>query len=110
MEMMKDRLDELKAAGETGAGLSPGDPLSRWAYEEIKRLRGKKLVLDPESLTLLNRDHRIDIHPGGLYVTVGGQPTECMFAGGCDHVNLRLTREEARIIGRWLLEQAAAVP
>lgn len=50
---------------------------------------------------------QVDIQPAGFYITVGGLPTECMFACGADHVNLQLAREEAQVIGEWLLEQAA---
>lgn len=38
-EQPEDRLAELKAAGEQGADLSPGDPLCAWAAKEIDRLR-----------------------------------------------------------------------
>lgn len=49
---------------------------------------------------------QVSIQPAGFYVTVGGQPTECMFACGADHVNLQVTRDEAQIIGEFLIEQA----
>lgn len=49
----------------------------------------------------------VEIQPAGFYITVGGQPTQCMFSCGADHVNLQVNREEARHIGEWLLEQAA---
>lgn len=49
---------------------------------------------------------QVDIQPAGFYITVGGQPTACMFSCGADHVNLQLSHEEAKTIGEWLLEQA----
>lgn len=34
-----NKLESLRLAGETGADLSPGDPLCKWAYEQITRGR-----------------------------------------------------------------------
>lgn len=36
---MIDNLEQLRRDGETGCDLSPGDPICKWAYEEIIRLR-----------------------------------------------------------------------
>lgn len=35
---MTDNLEQLRLAGETNCNLWPGDPICKWAYEEIQRL------------------------------------------------------------------------
>lgn len=65
-----------------------------------------KHVLDATKPTMPDPDPRIHITPGGLYITVGGLPTECMFSGGSELVDLRLDRDVARHLGEWLIAQA----
>lgn len=65
----------------------------------------KPVILDSR-LPLGSDENRVQIQPSGFYVTVGVSPTTCMFTCGAQHVNLRLTAQEAKYFGEWLLEQA----
>jgi hypothetical protein len=66
-----------------------------------------KHIVDSTTEREYRPDARIEITPGGLYVTVDGQPTVCMFSGGTEQVNLRLDRGTAVTIGRQLIDLAS---
>jgi hypothetical protein len=66
-----------------------------------------KTLLKSSILLGTRRTPQVQIQSAGFYITVEGQPTECMFKCGADLVDLQITRDEAKIIGKWLLEQAA---
>lgn len=53
-----------------------------------------------------NGSDQVRIQPAGFYVTVGTNPTVCMFPCGSQHVNLQLTRDEALYMADWLKAQA----
>lgn len=42
--------------------------------------------------------------PGGLYFEVDHNEPVCMFADGKDVITVKLSRENARFIGEWLLK------
>ena len=61
-----DKLESLRAAGETGADLSPGDPLCKWAYEEIMRYR------EPQPFTVNPLNNRLSMQE----ISAGNDPRQ----------------------------------